>query len=406
MKVLFVSEEFPFPLDTGGNVRTFHLLRALASEHDVVLLCVDRPGLAAAQVEVVRRLVREVHLVERAAKGPAEELKALLRSLANGVPFILERHRSRPLQRKFESLLKSGGFDAVHFNHLDAALYADSVPASLRTVLDQHNVVTNQVRTTIPTETRAIRRGVLRFDLPRLAAFETELCNRMRSCLVCSEQDADYLKKMGVGAHSVVVPNGVDLDYFQMSAALAGEPHLVFVGTLDYDPCEKGVWFFCNEVLPKIREKLPAVTFTAVGRNPSQRLLKLRGAGSGIEFAGRVEDLRPHVHAARVFVVPLLSGSGTRLKVLEAMAMGVPVVSTAIGAEGIAGTDGEHLRLGDTPEDFARAVLDVIGDDSLALRIRAGGRRLVERSYSWQEAGRRMLTVYTDVPAARVAARV
>jgi sugar transferase (PEP-CTERM/EpsH1 system associated) len=394
MKVLFITEEFPYPLDTGGNVRTFHLLRALASQHDVVLLAMNRAGLEPAQVVAVRRLVREVHLVESLDKGIARELGALCRSAVSGVPFILERHRSRPLQRKLQALVATESFDAVHFNHLDAALYAPVVPRSMLRILDQHNVVTNQVKTTLASETRALRRMVLRADFPRLSKLEATLCNQMQTCLVCSDDDASHLRNMGVASRLAVVPNGVDLDFFRPGTELAAAPRLAFVGTLDYDPCERGLWYFCNEILPKIRAKLPGATFTAIGRNPSQRLLELAGPERGIEFTGRVEDLRPHVQAARVFVVPLLSGSGTRLKILEAMAMGVPVVSTTIGAEGIDGADGEHFRIADGPEAFAQAVLELIGDTQLALRIRARARQLVERSFSWQEAGRRMLAAY------------
>jgi len=402
MKILFISEEFPYPLDTGGNVRTFHLLRALAAEHEVTLVAQRRPGLEAADIETVRRLVRDVHLVEAPGKGIARELAGLGRSVLGGAPFLIERHRNPHLQAKIHALAGADHFDAVHFNHLDAAMYDAAVPRSVARVLDQHNVVTNQLKTTLAAETRALRRLVLRADLPRLASFEGARCNAMQACLVCSDDDARYLRELGVTSNLAVVPNGVDLDFFQLGE-LANAPRLSFVGTLDYDPCERGVWYFCNEILPKIRAAQPGVTFTAIGRNPSRRLLKLAGPDSGIEFTGRVPDLRPRVHESRVFVVPLLSGSGTRLKILEAMAMGVPVVSTTIGAEGIDGTDGEHLRIADEPGAFARAVLEVLNDATLAQRLRLRGRQLVERSYSWQAACRRMLAAY---PARHDEARV
>jgi len=405
MKVLFITEEFPYPLDTGGNVRTFHLLRALAARHEVVLLAMNRAGLEPAHVAAVRAVVRDVHLVESPDKGIARELGAMLRSASSGVPFILERHRSRPLRRKLQALLATETFEAVHFNHLDAALYSGDIPGTTLRILDQHNVVTNQVKTTLASETRALRRLVLRADFPRLTRLEATLCNEMQACLVCSDDDANHLRAMGVTGPLAVVPNGVDLDYFRAGAELATAPRLAFVGTLDYDPCERGLWYFCNEILPKIRAKLPGATFTAIGRNPSRRLLDLAGPERGIEFTGRVEDLRPHVQAARVFVVPLLSGSGTRLKILEAMAMGVPVVSTTIGAEGIDGVDGEHFRIADAPEAFAQAVLELIGDTQLASSLRARARQLVERSFSWQEAGRRMLAAYPgDDPRVRAIA--
>jgi sugar transferase (PEP-CTERM/EpsH1 system associated) len=394
VRILFISDQFPYPLDTGGNVRTYHLLRGLAAAHEVVLVSATRAGLEAEHIDAVRQYVSEVHLVARPAGGPVRELLSLVRSLVRGTPFLIERHRNDALQRQVDALTGEQKFDAVHFNHLDAAMYGAHMQGILR-ILDQHNVVTNQARTTLAAETSLLRRAVLRFDLPRLTRSERDLCNTMQACLVCSDDDARWLSALGVRTGSVVVPNGVDLSFFQAARVLASEPRLMFVGTLDYDPCEKGVWYFCNEILPLIRARLPEARFVAVGRNPSARLRAMAGPERGIEFTGRVEDLRPLVHQSRVFVVPLLSGSGTRLKILEGMAMGVPVVSTSIGAEGIVGVDGEHLRIADDPRAFAQAVLELLRDDPLAQRLRARGRELVERHYSWQSACARMLGAYS-----------
>ena len=295
MKVLFITEEFPYPLDTGGNVRTFHLLRALASQHDVVLLAMNRAGLEPAHVDAVRAVVREVQLVESADKGIARELGAVLRSASSGVPFILERHRSRPLQKdapgrcwqrnlRCRSLQSSrrGAVLARHSRH-DVA---DPRSAQCGDQPGEDHAGLGNPSVAAPGAAR-------RFSTTGPA--RSVLCNAMQACLVCSEDDASHLRAMGVTGRLAVVPNGVDLDYFRAGAELAAAPRLAFVGTLDYDPCERGLWYFCNEILPKIRAKLPGATFTAIGRNPSRRLLDLAGPERGIEFTGRVEDLRPHV---------------------------------------------------------------------------------------------------------------
>jgi polysaccharide biosynthesis protein PslH len=316
--------------------------------------------------------------------------------LPAGKPFVLTRHASSSIQREVRAMFgastdwapgskmpKTRPFDVVHFNHLDAALYESMIPSGVLRVLDEHNVVLNQVGTAINHEERWIRRQVLKHERKKLAEFEPWLCNRMNRCLVCSYADSCYLKGLGVETPLTVVPNGVDLTYFSPTDTPVGSRDIVFVGTLDYDPCEKGVWFCCTKILPCLRREVPELRFVVVGRNPSSRLRALARTDSGIMLAGRVDDVRPYVKAARVFVVPLLSGSGTRLKILEAMAMGVPVVTTTVGVEGIDAVAGEHLLVADKPDQFAGAVLSLIRDPNSSRALATRGRRLVESKYGW-----------------------
>jgi glycosyltransferase involved in cell wall biosynthesis len=173
----------------------------------------------------------------------------------------------------------------------------------------------------------------------------------------------------------------------------------VFVGTLDYEPCEKGVWYFCREILPLIRRQMPQARFVAIGRHPSKRLRNLAASDPAIRLPGRVEDVRQHVWSAAVSVVPLLSGSGTRLKILEAMAMGSPVVSTSIGIEGIGARDRVHALIADDPQDFAAAALRVMSDRALAGRLAVSGRALVESRFGWPSVRRALLEGYRALDA-------
>jgi glycosyltransferase involved in cell wall biosynthesis len=397
VRILFITERFPYPLDNGGNVRTFNILRGLAQQHDITLLATHTSGVSDTHLSAVAQLGCEIRLVRIASNSLTHEAVILARSLISRQPFVLLRHSAAAVHTQLCALLQSQlpVFDAVHFNHLDAALYSSSIPHHAFRVLDEHNVVTNQVRTTLPAETRWVHRAILRYELRKLASFEAQTCNAMDLCLVCSEADEAALLRLGVKTRIVVVPNGADLEYFGPSASSAVNSHeVVFVGALDYDPCEKGVWYFCTEILPILRQQMSDIRFVVVGRNPSARLRMLARADNDIVLTGCVDDVRPHVHRAGVFVVPLLSGSGTRLKILEALAMGVPVVSTTIGAEGIAGTNGVHFRIADTAADFARTVLQVLRNPQDAESLREAGRLLVKERYSWQTVCRRLLSAY------------
>lgn len=399
MNIVFVSEMFPYPLDTGGNVRTFNMLKGLASQHDVTLVATTRGEVTPAHVAAVRDYCREIRLVKVAPLGGARDLQRFAASVLSAEPFVLSRHRYDAVAKELGSLFAAnGGFDAMHFNHLDSALYASALPPGTKTILDQHNVVTNQVKTTAANESKPLRAAVLRYELKKLKSHEALLCNRMDRCLACSAADVDALRQLGVRTQTAVIPNGVDLEYFRpVALERTNDRQVVFLGTLDYEPCERAVWYFCDEILPLIRRTIPDLQFVAVGRNPSARLKSLAAADPNVILTGRVEDVRTHVQQARAFVVPLLSGSGTRLKILEAMAMGIPVVSTTIGAEGLDIIDAQDALLADTAESFAAAIIRVLRDLPYAKQLAHRGRLLVEQRYGWPAISARLLGEYQSL---------
>lgn len=401
MRILFVTEQFPYPLDNGGNVRTFNLMRGLASAHELTLIALAPAHAGESDLEAVARLCREVRLVPSVRRGKLREAWRLCSSMRKGESFVLERHRAASFGAQIARVLshpaRKASYDVVHFNHLDTAIYESLVPAGTLRVLDEHNVVCNQVATTAGTEHRTLRRAVLRREHRRLRSIEARLCDRMDYCLVCSDPDAQSLRALGVESPLAVVPNGVDLTGFTPVEGPHRGNDVVFVGALDYDPCEKGVWFFCTQILQRLRRYVPDVRFVAVGRNPSLRLRRLAASDEGIVLTGRVDDVRPFVRAASVSVAPLLSGSGTRLKILESLAAGTPVVTTTMGVEGIKAVSGEHLLVADEPEAFALAVRSIIADESLAGRLRRQGRELVESEYGWPPICDRLLEVYEEL---------
>jgi glycosyltransferase involved in cell wall biosynthesis len=406
VRILVITEKFPYPLDTGGNVRTYHLIKGLAASNQVTLLAAAEEPVHPDGIAHMRQFCAEVRIVPVRRPTVLGEVGFLIESLVTGKPFVVIRRYRRELeqavthafqgdipgQANTEFSTDRSQVDAVYFNHLDAALYLPKVPSGVALFLDEHNVVTNQVRTTAASERNVVRRMILKWDAAKLPAYETDIANRMDRCLACSQVDADALVSMGALRRVVsVVPNGVDTAYFTPPKVRpSGEVELAFVGTLDYDPCDKALWYFVREILPLIRQQFPRAKFVAVGRNPSARLRSLAADDPNFVLTGRVDDIRPHLRRAHVFIVPLLSGSGTRLKILEAMAAGVPVVSTTIGAEGIAVNSGRHLWLSDEPEEFAGYVARVLLHPDEADAMRRCARELVMREYSWETAQKQL----------------
>lgn len=402
MKLLFLTEKFPYPLDTGGNVRTYHILRGLATEHQITLLSGTSGEVQPSDVDHMMAYCHNVQLARVGTWSNMDDAGSFVRSLMTGVPFLIRRRYRTELAAAVSGLFAKGevGFDAVYFNHLDSAVYLPCIPADLIKVLDEHNIVANQVRTVARTETNPLRRWVLRSDQDKVARFEADVANRMNRCLVCSSADAESLRALDVRRDIAVVPNGVDVEFFEAVPPAAGVETLIFFGTLDYDPCEKGVWYFCREILPLIRKEYPSARFLVVGRNPSQRLRDYAAADPQCVLTGRVEDVRPYLWQAHACVVPLLSGSGTRLKILEAMSAGIPVVSTTIGAEGITCENGRHLWLADEPASFADRVVRLLQRREEAQSMRMAARALVEENYSWRSVHERLLDEFRSLAPA------
>jgi polysaccharide biosynthesis protein PslH len=406
-RVLFVSEQFPYPPVDGGSMRSYQVLRHLAARRPVTLVALapqnpghDSPDSPDSSIAGIADLGVEVLTVPRPAgrrsrlAGPAYAARALVGSR----PYPLNKNFSRAVLRQVERELAAGGVGTLHLNHLDAAQYVDFLPASLflpgargrvRTVLDTHNVLTPLYGRLAAAERRPWARLYVDLQRRKMERFERALLARLDRCLVCSEQEAALLAGWGIG-HVTVVPNGVDTGYFRPAGARPAGPaadgrsgtRLLFTGAMDYRPNEDGAEWFLDAVWPALCARLPGAAWTIAGKNPSQAL-RQKAEPQGVELTGFVDDIRPWFERAEVFVVPLRIGGGTRLKILEAMAMGLPVVSTRVGAEGIEARDGEEIVLADTPAEMVEALAALAGDAARRAELGRRGRALVERRYDW-----------------------
>lgn len=403
MKILYITERMPYPLDTGGKIRTYHILKGLAKCHEVILVCNYDSVVEEKYRSYLEVLGIDCHFIPRTPETLFGLGIKLLKSLFSRVPIVVSRHYNSILAQKVQSL-SAQDIDLVHFDQLDATLYLDEVDGAYRKYLDQHNVVTNQVKTSYLVEKNWLKKLYMGLQLNKTRSYESIICEKMDLCLVCSEADNQYLSDMAPQSKVAVIPNGADVDYFSQSSNLLPTvcEHLknketaVFVGTLDYGPGETAVRYFCDEILPVLRTKMKSFSFIAVGQNPPRFLTRLAEKDSRIIVTGRVDDIRQYVACAGVFVVPLLSGSGTRLKILDAMSMRIPVVSTSIGAEGLDAVHGKHILIADNAELFADAVLTVLRSEELSHRLIENGYALVSEQYSWQAVWSLLWPLYPD----------
>jgi glycosyltransferase involved in cell wall biosynthesis len=237
-----------------------------------------------------------------------------------------------------------------------------------------------------------------------MRAWEPRYAERFDRCISVSEEDRRLLIASNPRLQVDVIPNGVDVQMYQPSSLDGNQPALLFIGTMDYPPCNDAALYFVSEILPHIRRVIPNVETWIVGRDPSPEVMQLNG--KGVHVTGRVDDVRPYYRRSSVCVVPLRAGGGTRLKILEAMALGRPVVSTTIGCEGLDVVDGEHLLIADTPKLFSEQTVRLIQDTKLCQRITTEARELVVTHYDWDGIAKRLMLVYEDLARNPSMARV
>jgi glycosyltransferase involved in cell wall biosynthesis len=385
MRILFVAPTLPIPT-SGGRTRLFNLIKQLATRHEVSVLSFIQPHECdmLARVEPYCQYHKLVPFEGFQPLGKwRNRLQGWGRLLFSRRPpyaytFPIERMRE-PLRE----LLRQHTFDVVVYQSLFVVELADEV-RDTPTVLIEENVesgIAEQVFLQATNPIYGLRDWLM---WQKLVAFERRWVRRFPVCVAVSERDAAVLGEMSPASQVYVVPNGVDSQSFAPPGNTRDPETLLFFGTLSYQPNAEGLIWFCQEVLPGIRESRPQVTLEVTGLDPPPRVTDL-GRLPGVHVRGFVPDIRSKLWSATACVVPLHVGGGTRLKILEALAAGCPVISTTIGAEGLALVDGEHLLLADTADEFARGTLALLESNDLQHQLALAGQRAVAQRHDWRQ---------------------
>ena len=386
MKILWLNAGLLLPLDKGGKLRTWHLMRHLARHHEITYLSFADPSQTDADREGMREVCARLETVPRTdpAKGTLRFYADAARYVVDPLPYAVAKYRSKPYAARVRQLLDRGGFDALVCDFLPPAVNLPAV-LPIPSVLFTHNVEAEIWRRHVEMAGNAVSRQLLTQQWRRMLRFEREALARFDVVLAVSEVDGQTFEGLYPGALRQpvhVVKTGVDTAYFTPMPDAERRAHLVFTGSMDWLPNEDGMLYFVRDILPHVRAAEPNVTLSIIGRAPTPAVRKLADT-AGVEVTGRVDDVRPHVAAGTVYVVPLRIGGGTRLKIFEAMSMGRAVVSTSIGAEGLPVTHGKDIVIADDPAHFAGAVVALIRDTHKRRQIETAARRLVVDHYDW-----------------------
>jgi len=384
MKVLLLTQVLPYPPDSGPKVKTYNVLKYLARKHQVTLASFVR-GDQSKDIRVLERLCTGGVYTVPMKRGKVRDAWYMLRSFLSGQPFMMTRDDRAAMRRLVDRLVAEQHFDVAHADQLNMAQYAARVSDAIK-LLDAHNALWLLYKRLWETMKPGPQKWLLGRDWRLLKEYEGRICREFDAVLAVSEEDKAALEEAAGRPLDInVIPIAVDTDEVAMIERTPG-PCILHIGTMYWPPNIDGVWWFLREVYPLIRQQRPDVIFDIVGSRPPASLRALNENGIGVNVTGYVADPTPYLQRAALMVVPLRAGGGMRVKILNALAQGIPIVSTTLGAEGIAVTPDENILVADEPADMAAACLRLLNDPDLGARLACNGRALAEQKYDYRRA--------------------
>jgi sugar transferase (PEP-CTERM/EpsH1 system associated) len=394
VEILLVTGNLPSPPTDGWKIRVFSLIRHLAERHRVSIASFIRTTEDRQAIEQLRPYCAEVQVLARPSQYSPWKLAL---GLVGHTPFPIVNYRDDRMMRLVRAMIRRRRFDVIQAESIHMAQYC--LGLGPMTVLDLHNIESELMARYAEQEPNLLKAFYGRITARKLAVYERRICPQFSHCLTCSDEDRRLLHERTGMAAATVIPNGVELDepaaFPEPDAGNSALPTCVFVGRMDYHANVDGVRWFCRDILPRIRAVRP-VRFQIIGGYPSPEVRRL-AVPNQVEVLGFVPHVRPYLQAADVVVVPLRVGGGTRLKILEAMAMGKGVVSTSVGAEGIQAVEGAGIMRADDPTAFANQVIGLLDDPQRRAEVGMAGKQLVRARYSWGRIAQDLERVYVSL---------
>jgi len=385
MKILWAKSGGLLPLDRGGKIRSFNLARELARRHEVGLFMFYPRTTPDPHHQLRDRFARvDCVPMDMPKRAGVSDILAYAANAPTTLPYQMRKSCQPAARRRLRELLQAGRYDVLLCDFL---LTAGIVPWELGipTVMFTHNVEAVIWKRRFLVNRNPLWKLVAWREYRTMARAERHFTQMADHVLTVSDEDRKAFLEFLPAERVTTVPTGVDLDYFRAEESPQRSRSLVFTGSMDWLPNEDAIIYFSSEILPLVQQHIPDVTLSVVGRRPSRKLLALAKNNPAVRVTGAVDDIRPYVHEAAVYVVPLRIGGGTRIKIFEAMAMGSGVVSTSVGAEGLPVKHEENILLADSPEDFAARTVALITQSAERERLGRAARILVESRYGWPE---------------------
>ena len=400
-RILFLSQSLPFPPHSGVTNRTYHILRELQHEFDVTLVAFSRRNHqhdASARSQSAAALQKELADVMTPVPIDSEwslftKLGNHARSLVSREPYVFYEYGGPRFSRQLQDAVDRAAPDLLHLDSMDLYRWLPSLPA-VKTSCTHHSIESELLRLRARRIPNRAVRAYMMHQANLMERVERRLCARFDVNIMTSETDAERLRALAPGSRTSAVPNGVNVDYFQPTPLHQVVPgRVTFLGPTYMFPNRDAVQFFLADAWDLVRARCPESTLHLIGKSSPADKNRFQSR-PGVMSQGYVPDIRPHFAEAACAVVPIRVGGGTRLKILDAWAMGKAVVSTSIGCEGLKTVDGRNILIRDDPVEFAEAVIKVLSDGELRERLGREGRATVEQTYAWPVIGRQLNSLY------------
>lgn len=399
MNVLFVSQIVPYPPHGGVLQRGYNIIKELGKYNDVYLLAFTHPDILSSDelVEESKKSLGEYcEIVEYFSLWPKKSTIHKLAGFFLGffldIPFSVFAHKSRSLKKRIDEVIEKNDIDLIHFDTIALAQYFN-VRHNLPAILTHHNIESELMSRRASVEKNPIARLYLSREVKKLIKYEKSQCGLFDVNIVMSEIDGMKLLEFSNNVVTSVIPNGADLEYFVPIIGLETNA-VIYTGGMNMYANADAVTYFIKQIWPLIKEKCTDAIFYVIGQDPTKEIIEIAKSDSSIKVLGYVDDVRPYVAKAAVYVVPLRVGGGTRLKVLDALSQGKAIVSTSLGCEGIVVTDQENIVIADSPDDFAREVLHLFNDVPRRRKLGEHGRQLAVKKYGWEAIGKQLQAAY------------
>jgi len=398
MKTLWVNSNFMHPTTKGGQIRTFEMLRHLHRWHEIHYVAIENPaqpeGPARAHEYSFKAYPFRYQVPSKS--GPAF-YGELVRGLVSKVPVAVERFNPPGMRGFLQELIERERFECAVVDHLAPTGYFPDLPHA---IFFQHNVETVIWRRHVEHASDPLRRAYFKLQAERMYEYERRVSRESGHIVAVSKKDADEMRRLFDVTRVTEIPTGVNIEYFMPPAErveIAGAD-FVFVGSMDWLPNVDGVMYFVKEILPLIRKRRPEATVAIVGRTPPAKVRQLAAEDARIAVTGTVPDIRPYLWNSAVSIVPLRIGGGTRLKIYEAMAAKIPVVSTTIGAEGLTVNPPQDIRIADRPEEFAAQCVGLLENAGERQALAQAAWQMVNDRFSWEHVARCFEKIMVDGP--------
>jgi len=409
MKILWVSHLVPYPPKAGVLERAYHLVKELSRHHEIHLLCLIQKSLLAPYYPTVDGGLEEA----RRALGafcasvefydiPKENRKLgkprlAVESLFRLHPYTLNWLKSPEFSQALSKALDTVDFDVVHFDTISLAPFVE-LCAGVPYVFDHHNIESHMLLRRAHNETQPLKKAYFFQEGIRLRHYERRYCQQASLNITCSQVDARHLRGLSPAIKTAVIPNGVDVGYFSPDRPhKGGSPRLLFLGTLDWYPNRRAVEFIAEQIWPLLKERIPEVRIDIIGANPPQQILALSRSDPDFVVHGFVDDIRSYLNNAAAFLCPIADGGGTKLKILDALAMELPIVSHPLACEGINVTDGIDVLFAQRAPEYVEAITRLLNNPAMAASLGKAGRQLIQTQYDFRQIGKKLSMAYTEI---------